>query len=120
MSNSNESSLKQIGQRIAELRITLSNDTGVKWSQPKLAKELGVTQDIIYRLEQGSGSMDNLVKVLLFYHTKGFDLFWMIAPDNSAIPKYRQITEQSTLNENSELVKALEKMNNLILGKSMS
>jgi hypothetical protein len=119
MSNSNDSSLKHIGQRIAELRATLSSDTGEKWSQPKLARELGLTQDIIYRLEQGSGSLDNFIKVLLFFHSKGFDLFWMIAPDNTSLPKYRQIKEQP-LQENPEIIKALEKMSNLILGKSLS
>lgn len=116
--NPEESPLKYVGERFEELRATLYRDSGEKWSQTKLATHLDLTQNIIYRLEQGSGSLENLVQVMLFFHAKGFDLFWMIAPDNTSLPKYRQIKGQPQ--GNPEIIQTLEKLNNLILGKSVS
>jgi transcriptional regulator with XRE-family HTH domain len=109
---------EQIGQRLAELRKTLAADSGQDLPQTKLAQELNVTQDVVYRLEKGTGSIENLTKILLYYHHKGYNMLWVLVPDNEDLPKY-QCDYQNTQNTtaNPEVLKALEKLSSLLKGK---
>jgi transcriptional regulator with XRE-family HTH domain len=105
----------QIGQRLAELRKTLSADSGVELSQVKLAQEAGLSQEIISRLENGMGSTENLLTILLFYDQKGYNMRWVLIPDNQDISLYHQ--ESGDSDANPEIRKALEKLNSLLLKK---
>lgn len=103
---------REIGKRLVELRKTLSKDSGTDWTQPMLSQELKLSQNIIQRLEQGSGSIDNLITILDFYHNKGFNTQWAIATDNSKIRMYRE--DKSS---DQDVIKALEKLNKIITNK---
>ena len=84
-----QSEYLKMGERFAELRKVLSRDSGEEWTQPRLAKKLRVSQEVIHRLERGSGSIENLAKLVEFYHDKGFNMRWVMAADNSSIGMYR-------------------------------
>ena len=75
--------------RLVELRKALSRDTSEEWTQAKLARKLRLSQNVIHRLEQGRGTIENLAILLEFYHTKGYNIRWVLAPDNSKIRMYR-------------------------------
>jgi transcriptional regulator with XRE-family HTH domain len=83
-----------IGERLAELRETLAaDDPQSNWTQRKVASELGVSQNIIARLEKGLGSIDSLILLIWFYHSKGYSMHWLFVEDNSAASKYRKDEE---------------------------
>jgi transcriptional regulator with XRE-family HTH domain len=105
----------QIGPRLAELRKVLSIDTGMDISQAKLAQEAGLSQEIISRLENGMGSTDNLLAILLYYDKKGYNMRWVLIPDNEDIPQYNQ--QPNDASTNPEVKKTLEKLYSLLLGK---
>ena len=78
----------EIGKRLVEFRKTLTRDSGQEWTQPRIAQELGLSQNAIHRLEHGSGSMENLSLILDFYHNKGYNVQWVMVADNSKIRMY--------------------------------
>ena len=105
-------SVLEMGKRLLELRKALSRDSGEEWTQPRIAQELGLTQNAIHRLEYGGGSIENLGNLLDFYHLKGYNIQWVMVSDNSSIRMYRddKVSDQ-------ELLQALEKLTQLIHNK---
>lgn len=81
---------EETGKRLVELRKTLSRDSGEEWTQPRLARKLGLSQNVLHRLEHGSGSIENLGKLIEFYYDKGFNIRWVMAADNRSIRMYRE------------------------------
>lgn len=89
---------EEIGQRFAQLRAELSRQSGQTWSQDKLAKELGVAQSIIAKAEKGKGSLTNIIQMMVFFKDQGFNLDWLMTPDNTHIPTRRtEITDAESL-----------------------
>jgi hypothetical protein len=80
----------EVGIRLIDLRKALSKDSGEEWTPARLAKESGLSEKVINGLEDSTGSMPNLTKLLTFYHNKGFNVKWVITTDNSSIPMYRE------------------------------
>ena len=77
-----------IGKRLALLRTELAGPGEDAWSRTKLAVETGLTLNMVTRLEQsGAGSIETFITLLLFYHERGYNLSWVILPDNSTCSK---------------------------------
>lgn len=76
-----------IGKRLAFLRKEISSGKE-DWSQGKVGKAVDMTQNSIMRLENtGHGSLEGLLKLVLFYHARGYNLNWILAPDNTTLSK---------------------------------
>ena len=100
----------EVGRRLAELRKALSRDTGEDWTQPMVAEQVGVNPNTIHRLEKhGSGNMENLTKLLMFYYDKGFDTNWVMLPDNSSVRMYREAKPSD-----QELMQTLKKLHEML------
>ena len=100
---------EELGKRLTELRKALSRDSVEDWTQPRIGKEVGLSQNAIHRLERGNGSIVNLSLLLDFYHKKGYNLQWVMALDNSDLRMYR-----GEKMADKELKQALENLNKII------
>ncbi len=100
---------EELGNRLFELRKALTRDTGEDWTQPRIGKAVGLSQNAIHRLEHGTGSIVNLSLILDFYHNKGYNVQWVMALDNSNIRMYRDNKLPA-----KELKQALENFTKLI------
>ncbi len=69
-----------VGQRFALLRKELD------YSQEQLAKELNLSQTVISKAERGKGGLANFMTIILFFKNEGFNLDWLLTPDNTNIP----------------------------------
>lgn len=77
-----------IGKRLAQLRDELAGPGEDAWTQDRLAEATGLTRNMIARLEQScSGSIESCMTLLIFYHQRGYNLSWIVLPDNSAVSK---------------------------------
>jgi hypothetical protein len=91
-----------IGERLTQLRAMLAAESLVHndWSPALLARKAGVSRAAYTRLEStGRGSTDVLAAVLNFYQSMGFNLAWVLTPDNANIPVqgFRDIFEAEKL-----------------------
>ncbi len=91
-----------IGERLTRLRGMLAAESLVlgAWPRTRLAREAGVPLAALTRLEStGRGSTEVLTAVLHFYQGKGFNLAWVLTPDNANIPVqgFRDIFEDEKL-----------------------
>ncbi len=100
---------EELGRRLTELRKALSRDTGEDWTQPRIGKEVGLSQNAIHRFERGTGSIVNLSLILDFYHKKGYNVQWVMALDNRDIKMYRDNKLPA-----KELKQALENLTKII------
>ncbi|QNE42180.1 hypothetical protein F1C16_21375 (plasmid) [Hymenobacter sp. NBH84] len=95
-----------IGKRLAQLRDELAAPGEAKWSQVRLANELGLTQNVVARLEKSAaGSNESLLTLLLFYHQRGFNITWILLDDNSHVSRMRLDETTPTLDKRSVLEK---------------
>ncbi|RZJ57197.1 MAG: XRE family transcriptional regulator [Hymenobacter sp.] len=77
-----------IGKRLAMLRDELGGPGEDAWTQDRLADATGLTRNMIARLEQScSGSIESCMTLLIFYHQRGYNLSWIVLPDNSSVSK---------------------------------
>lgn len=75
-----------ICQRLIALRKHLGERLGERLTVAWVAEKIGVTHQTIYRLEVGlKGSTGSLVSLLMFYHSQGYNLEWILSSDNSRI-----------------------------------
>ncbi len=91
-----------IGERLTQLRAMLAAEslTPNAWPLTQLARKAGVSLAAYTRLEStGRGSTDVLAAVLHFYQGRGFNLAWVLTPDNADIPVqgFRDIFEDEKL-----------------------
>ncbi|WP_022821676.1 hypothetical protein [Hymenobacter norwichensis] len=101
-----------IGERLFQLRAMLAAESLVPndWPRSLLAHKAGVSLAAYTRLERtGRESTQVLTAVLHFYQGMGFNLAWVLTPDNAAIPVrgFRDIFE------NEKLLQAREPLANL-------
>ena len=79
---------EQIGKRLAQLRDELASLGEDTWSQARLAEEAGLSRNVVARLEQSfSGSIEVCLTILLFFHQRGYNISWIVLPDNSTVSK---------------------------------
>jgi transcriptional regulator with XRE-family HTH domain len=103
-----------LGKRLAQLRNELACPGEAAWSQARLAEETGLTPNQIARLEQaGAGGIDTLVKLLTFYHSRGYSLSWILLPDNTMTSKMG-ISETAKSVEVNMVLARLSKFKELI------
>jgi hypothetical protein len=77
------------GERLTRLRAMLAAESLVPdaWPRTLLARKAGVSLAAYTRLEStGRGSTEVLTAVLHFYQDMGFNLAWVLTPDNADIP----------------------------------
>lgn len=76
-----------IGERLINLRKHLGERLGIKLTTQDVGEKCGLEKHKVYRLETGLlGTTHNLVDLLLFYRSHGYNLDWIMIPDNSRIP----------------------------------
>lgn len=93
-----------LGERFHQLRTTLAAEAydPKAWPRARVAREAGVSGAALARLEDtGSSSAANLAALLRFYQDQGFNLAWVLAPDNEGIPlhAFRDIFEDEAQRE---------------------
>ncbi|UPL51398.1 hypothetical protein [Hymenobacter sublimis] len=78
-----------IGERLTQLRAMLAAEALASgaWPRTRLAREAEVSLAALTRLENtGRGSTEVLTAVLHFYQGMGFNMAWVLTPDNADIP----------------------------------
>ncbi len=83
-----------IGPRFVQLRSDLSERTRMKWTQTHVAEATGLTLNQVTRLESSSGPMTAFMKLCLFYYAWGYDINWIMVPDNENMPMVRPSEEE--------------------------
>ena len=91
-----------LGARLTQLRAMMAAESLVPddWPRTQLAREAGVSLAALTRLEStGRGSTEVLTAVLHFYQGIGFNLAWVLTPDNADIPvqEFRDIFQDEKL-----------------------
>jgi hypothetical protein len=91
-----------IGERLCQLRAMMAAESLVPdaWPRTQLARKAGVSLAAYTRLEStGRGSTEVVTAVLHFYQGKGFNLAWVLTPDNANIPVqgFRDIFEDEKM-----------------------
>jgi transcriptional regulator with XRE-family HTH domain len=89
---------EQIGRRLAMLREELACPGEDTWSQGRLADATGLTRNMVLRLEKaGNGSLEGCLALLFFYHQRGYNLNWILLPDNSMVSKMKMSDENKSI-----------------------
>jgi transcriptional regulator with XRE-family HTH domain len=80
---------QRVGKRLAIIREELGQFYGVQhWSQSAVAARVGLTQNIITRMEHGKGGlMENWLKLFNLYEQQGYNLHWVLTEDNRRVSK---------------------------------
>jgi len=98
--------LSIIAQRLVGLRKHLGERVGEKITIGDLAAKSGLSSvDKLNRLEHGKGSLEPFIAVVLYYRSQGYNLDWILTPDNTNIPM--MISSSDDLLRISEMVKML-------------
>lgn len=87
--------LATLSGRLHRLRDMLSTYLGVQMTQMRVSEDTGVGQNHVHRLENQSGSMATLFRVVSYYHSLGVNVNWIFASDNTDTPIFEP--ERSTL-----------------------
>ena len=96
-----------IAQRLVNLRKHLGERQGSKLTIQDIAEKAGIPEYKMIRLEHGKGSWDSLITLLLFYRTHGYNLDWILFPDNDQIPLI--LSSADDVQVISEMIKRLSK-----------
>ncbi|GAB3220165.1 helix-turn-helix domain-containing protein [Spirosoma arcticum] len=81
-----EVDVQVIAQRLNSLRKHLGERLGENLTLEVLASKSGVEHQKMVRIEHGKGSWESLIKLLVFYRTHGYNLDWILFPDNTNLP----------------------------------
>lgn len=102
---------QRVGRRLAIIREELGKFyTEDEWSQTAVGARVGLTQNVITRMEAGKGGLiENWLKVLNLYEQQGYNLNWILTENNGRVSKLR-ISESTIGQVRDEL---LEKINEL-------
>lgn len=79
----------RLGRRLFSIREELSRRAGdAEWSQTAVARKAGLTQNIVWRIEQGETSRaENLLRLMYLYEAQGYNLTWMLTEHNALVSK---------------------------------
>jgi hypothetical protein len=95
-----------ISERLISLRKHLGERLGTKLTTQDVGSQCGLEKHKVYRLENGLlGTTAALVSLLNFYRGHGYNLDWILMPDNSRVPMM--------LSSGNELLKISEKIHQL-------
>lgn len=75
-----------IAQRLISLRKHLGERLGDRLTLDDVAEKSGIEDYKMVRIEHGKGSWESLIKLLLFYRTHGYNIDWILFPDNTNLP----------------------------------
>lgn len=75
-----------IAQRLTNLRKHLGERRGEKLTIQDIAAKAQIPEHKMMRLEHGKGTSESLISLLLYYRTQGYNLDWILCPDNINIP----------------------------------
>lgn len=75
-----------IAQRLISLRKHLGERLGEKLTIDDVADKAGIEDYKMVRVEHGKGSWESLIKLLLFYRSHGYNIDWILFPDNTNLP----------------------------------
>jgi transcriptional regulator with XRE-family HTH domain len=92
-----------IAQRLISLRKHLGERQNDNLTIRDIAEKSGIQEYKMTRLEHGKGSWESLITVLLFYRSQGYNLDWILFPNNENIPLL--ISSGNDLLVISELIK---------------
>lgn len=91
-----------IGRRLAALRDELARPGEEKWTQAMVAQETGLTLNMVGQMERsGGGGIEIFVAYLLFFHQRGYNINWIVLPDNTHTSKRRLKDEIKTVDMRS-------------------
>jgi hypothetical protein len=81
-----------IGERLRMIRDELiEKDSGNKrnseFSRKNLAERFGIDYFTLTNVERGTFSYTS-IKMVLYYYTLGYNMAWILTPDNEFIPKH--------------------------------
>lgn len=113
---------KLIGRRLAQLRDELARPGDEKWTQAMVAQETGLTLNMVGQMERsGAGGIEIFISYLLFFYRRGYNLNWIILPDNKHLSKMqlgneiKTVDMQSVLNQMQNIKQALDReINNAV------
>ena len=113
----------RVGRRLAMIREELGRQYGESnWSQAAVARNTGLTQNIVWRIEQGEGGkIESWLKVMSLYETKGYNLNWILTEQNALVSKFHfdDATWNATSHLREELLKKLDQYQ-AVVGVEMS
>ncbi|WP_133271011.1 hypothetical protein [Hymenobacter radiodurans] len=93
---------KLIGKRLAALRDELAGPGEKKWTIAMVAEETGLTQNMVGQMERsGAGGIEIFISYLLFFYRRGYNLNWIILPDNASVSKKRLEEDVKTIDMRS-------------------
>jgi hypothetical protein len=75
-----------IAQRLLHLRKHLGERQGNRLTIQDVAQLAEIPEYKMIRLEHGKGTAESLLTLLHFYRRQGYNLDWMITPDNTHVP----------------------------------
>jgi len=104
-----------LGERLTQLRMVLVAEAYLPdaWSRASVARVAGVSPATLARLEKtGTGTAASLAAVLAYYQTEGFNLAWVLTPDNAALPlrEFRDAFPHAPLPQASQPLAALHRL----------
>ena len=107
---------QRVGRRLMIIREELRDfwqqrgQDGQDWSQTGVGRQVGLTQNIITRMEHGKGGLiENWLILLSFYAGLGYNLNWILTEDNQRITKL-QINESTAGQIRDEVLGKLSAM----------
>lgn len=107
---------QRVGRRLAIIREELGKFyQESEWSQTAVGARVGLTQNIITRMEHGKGGlMENWLKVLNLYEQHGYNLNWILTENNERVSKL--LINESTIGQvRDDLLEKITELRGLTL-----
>jgi transcriptional regulator with XRE-family HTH domain len=104
-----------LGERLTQLRMVLVEEAFLPdaWSRASVARVAGVSPATLARLEKtGTGMAASLAAVLAYYQAEGFNLAWVLTPENATLPlrEFRDAFPDESLPRASQPLAALHRL----------
>ncbi|GAB2547134.1 hypothetical protein [Spirosoma aerophilum] len=97
---------EEISARLIALRKHLSDRLGEKLTMEIVAERSNLTEQQVHRLERGlAGTPISLLGLLHFYGSHGYNMNWIISPDNSRVPLI--LSSGSELQDIGEIIREI-------------
>jgi len=95
----------ELGARLRMLREDYKKRANIKtFTQGHVADMVNLpSQSYVSMLEKGNGSAKNFISLILFYNHLGYNINWMLQPDNSGISMMNQKLEYDTVFEDVDI-----------------
>lgn len=104
---------RRVGQRLTKIREELGKHYGeADWTQAAVARRIGLTQNIVWRIEQGEGGkIENWLKLMGVYESQGYNLNWVLTRHNGQVSKLQldEVAKKSPEPIRDVILRTLEK-----------